>query len=54
VDGVIVHEPPLRDDPTVRMPDITRAAAVLGWRPVIDLTVGLQRTIDHFRQRLQV
>ena len=37
------------DDPKVRQPDITRAAAILGWEPTIQLREGLLRTIEYFR-----
>jgi dTDP-glucose 4,6-dehydratase len=37
------------DDPTVRCPDISLAASVLGWSPQVRLAEGLQRTIAWFR-----
>jgi dTDP-glucose 4,6-dehydratase len=40
------------DDPRVRQPDITKARAVLGWEPRVDLRTGLDRTLSYFRQRL--
>lgn len=48
----IVYKPSLRisDDPQTRKPDITRAREVLGWQPRVDLTEGLQRTIDYFQR----
>jgi dTDP-glucose 4,6-dehydratase len=45
----IVYEPLPEDDPKVRQPDITRAKAMLGWSPKIDVRTGVQRTIDYFR-----
>ena len=36
------------DDPQVRRPDITRARAVLGWQPEIDLEEGLRRWLTAF------
>jgi UDP-glucuronate decarboxylase len=39
------------DDPKVRCPDITRAKALLGWNPEVQLREGLQRTIEDFRSR---
>jgi dTDP-glucose 4,6-dehydratase len=48
----IVHRPLPVDDPRVRQPDITLAAASLGWRPTIDLEVGLAETIAYFRGKL--
>ena len=37
------------DDPQVRQPDITRAASLLNWGPVVSLAEGLTRTIEYFR-----
>jgi len=37
------------DDPSVRRPDITRAQALLGWSPVVEVRDGLGRTIEYFR-----
>ncbi len=45
----IVHEPMPTDDPTRRRPDISRAAQLLDWRPVVAFDDGLERTIQHFR-----
>jgi dTDP-glucose 4,6-dehydratase len=42
----------IEGDPQTRRPDITRAQNVLGWEPAIDLRAGLQRTIDHFKDRV--
>ncbi|MEU8268119.1 UDP-glucuronic acid decarboxylase family protein [Sphaerisporangium sp. NPDC049002] len=40
------------DDPGVRRPDTSLAARRLGWRPEIDVTTGLLRTISWFERRL--
>jgi dTDP-glucose 4,6-dehydratase len=48
----IVHEPLPQDDPKVRNPDISRARALLGWEPQVDVRTGVQRTIDYFRTLL--
>jgi len=40
------------DDPKVRQPDITKARRILGWEPAIDLTEGLRRTLEDFRERV--
>ena len=45
----IVHQPLPEDDPKVRRPDISRARAMLGWEPQVDVRTGVQRTIDYFR-----
>jgi UDP-glucuronate decarboxylase len=36
------------DDPLQRQPDISRARAVLGWEPTIELETGLLKTISYF------
>jgi UDP-glucuronate decarboxylase len=38
-----------QDDPKQRRPDITLAKTRLNWEPTIDLTAGLQKTIDYFK-----
>ena len=42
----IVFEALPVDDPQVRQPDITRARAILGWEPKVNLEDGLKRTIE--------
>jgi dTDP-glucose 4,6-dehydratase len=42
----IVHQPLPKDDPKQRRPDITRAKQILGWEPTVDLTDGLQKTLE--------
>ena len=42
----------IEDDPKVRRPDISKAKAVLGWEPQVDLRAGLGRAIEHFRERV--
>jgi len=44
----IIHKPLPEDDPKVRQPDISRAAAILGWGPKIELAEGLESTIAYF------
>ncbi len=46
----IVYEPLPVDDPKVRKPDISRARAMLGWEPSVDVRQGLARTIEYFRR----
>ena len=48
----LVHRPLPQDDPMQRCPDISRAAAVLGWQPTVALEEGLGRTIAYFDQLL--
>jgi UDP-glucuronate decarboxylase len=37
------------DDPVKRKPDITLAKKKLGWEPKIDLSLGLEKTIEYFK-----
>ena len=46
----LVFEPLPQDDPKQRKPDISKAMALLGWKPVVPLADGLTLTIDYFRQ----
>jgi dTDP-glucose 4,6-dehydratase len=39
------------DDPKVRKPDISLAMEKLGWKPVVGLEEGMDRTIDYFREK---
>nr|WP_246748558.1 UDP-glucuronic acid decarboxylase family protein [Rhizobium setariae] len=48
----IVHMPPAVDDPQQRRPDISRAAAMLDWRPSIDIETGLSATAAYFGSAL--
>jgi dTDP-glucose 4,6-dehydratase len=48
----LVFEPLPQDDPKQRCPDISKAKALLGWEPKIDLRSGLQLSLDYFRQCL--
>jgi dTDP-glucose 4,6-dehydratase len=45
----IVYKPLPVDDPHVRRPDIAIARKKLGWKPVVPLHEGLERTIAYFR-----
>jgi UDP-glucuronate decarboxylase len=46
---IIYKELPV-DDPVRRKPDISQAATLLDWQPVVPLEDGLRTTIDYFRQ----
>ena len=37
------------DDPLQRQPDITKAKALFGWEPKIDLETGLKLSLEYFR-----
>jgi len=47
--STLTFEPLPSDDPTRRKPDITLAKERLGWEPTVNLSEGLSRTIDSFR-----
>ena len=40
------------DDPTRRCPDITKARALLGWEPRINLKEGLQKSLEFFQSKV--
>lgn len=44
------YRPLPSDDPRQRQPDIGYAKRQLGWRPTVDLEVGLRATVDYFRR----
>ena len=46
----VTRHPLPADDPRRRQPDISKAEEFLAWKPSIDLTTGLQRTIDWFSE----
>jgi dTDP-glucose 4,6-dehydratase len=48
----LVFVPLPQDDPKQRCPDISKAKALLGWQPTIDLRTGLLKSLDYFRQSL--
>eukprot|EP01094_Clydonella_sp_ATCC50884_P022428 TRINITY_DN5140_c0_g1_i1.p1 TRINITY_DN5140_c0_g1~~TRINITY_DN5140_c0_g1_i1.p1 ORF type:complete len:321 (+),score=97.27 TRINITY_DN5140_c0_g1_i1:91-1053(+) len=48
----IVSKPLPADDPTRRMPNISLAKEKMNWEPTIDLEVGLDSTIMHFKEVL--
>lgn len=49
-DSKIVHLPLPKDDPKQRRPDITKARTILNWNPIINLDLGLPKTIDYFKK----
>lgn len=48
------HLPLPADDPRQRKPDIARAQALLGWNPTIPLREGLKKTVEDFRERVEL
>lgn len=48
----IAYEPLPQDDPKQRRPDISKARALLGWEPKINLEQGLRLSMDYFRQAI--
>lgn len=48
---ITYHDLP-QDDPKQRRPDISKANKVLDWEPTVNLEMGLERTISHFRELL--
>jgi dTDP-glucose 4,6-dehydratase len=51
--GIVYKDLRTQDDPQVRQPDISKASALLGWEPGIELEEGLRRTIPWFREQLR-
>ncbi len=46
----ITYHPLPADDPKVRRPDISRAQALLKWKPQVELDDALRRTVEYFRK----
>jgi len=49
----IKYLPLPEDDPKQRKPDISLAVRELGWKPVVDLERGLEKTIEYFKNKIQ-
>lgn len=49
----IIYLPLPQDDPRQRKPDITLARKELDWEPVVDVEVGLAKTIEYFKATLK-
>lgn len=52
-EGELVYRPLPIDDPRRRRPDISKAKALLGWQPEVDLQEGLQQTIAWFARAIE-
>jgi dTDP-glucose 4,6-dehydratase len=50
---IVFRELP-EDDPKVRQPDISKAKALFGWEPRVELGDGLRRTLDYFKERVEI
>ena len=50
----LVYKPLPVNDPTQRKPDISLAQEKLDWMPVVALSDGLDKTIEYFRQKVDV
>ncbi len=46
----IIYKDLPSDDPVKRRPDITKANELIGWQPTTNLDLGLEKTIEYFRQ----
>jgi dTDP-glucose 4,6-dehydratase len=38
------------DDPKVRQPDTKLATEILGWKPKVNRSEGLKRTVEYFKK----
>ncbi len=50
--GIIFKDERIKGDPQTRKPDITRAKAILGWEPKVNLHEGLEKTVAYFREEV--
>jgi len=50
----IVYRDLPEDDPKVRQPDITKARNFLKWEPKYNRLEGLKKTIEYFKQKLEL
>jgi dTDP-glucose 4,6-dehydratase len=48
----IIAKPLPQDDPTRRRPDISKAKALLGWEPRVNLRQGLQDSLQYFKDNI--
>lgn len=48
--ATLTNHPLPKDDPKVRQPDITRAKAILGWKPKVNRAEGLKLTYEYFKK----
>jgi dTDP-glucose 4,6-dehydratase len=50
----VEYQPLPTDDPQKRQPDITKAKEILGWEPQVDRAEGLRRTLEYFKDKIEV
>ena len=50
----VEYQPLPTDDPQKRQPDITKAKEVLGWEPKVDRAEGLKRTLEYFKEKVEI
>jgi dTDP-glucose 4,6-dehydratase len=50
----VEYQPLPTDDPQKRQPDITKAREILGWEPQVDRAEGLRRTLEYFKDKIEV
>ena len=50
----IIYQPAAQDDPQQRQPVIDKAKAILNWEPTIQLREGLEKTIEYFREIVEM
>jgi dTDP-glucose 4,6-dehydratase len=50
----ITHKNLPEDDPKVRRPDISKAKEILDWQPKVDRKIGLKKTLEDFKKRLEI
>jgi len=48
----LTYHPLPEDDPSNRLPDITKIKNVLGWKPKISRKEGLRKTVQYFKNKL--
>ena len=44
---------PIQDDPKVRKPDISKAKSILKWSPTTQISEGIDKTFNYFKEILQ-
>jgi dTDP-glucose 4,6-dehydratase len=50
----VEYQPLPTDDPQKRQPDITKAKEILGWEPQVDRAEGLRRTLEYFKDKIEI